>query len=294
MAVGAAPAGICRLARFGLTTTNAVRLAAFYERACGFHRLATERLSGAKFESLMGVAGGALSIKLGVGNEVIELVEFNRPGRPYQQESSAADIIFQHFAIVVANIDEAYQRLSAVAGWSPISNGGPQRLPATSGGVTAFKFRDLDGHPLELLAFATGRAPPCWVGGSGSEVYLGIDHSAISVSDSSRSISFYEGLGLRIAARSRNSGPEQERLDGIREPRLEVIALAPREATPHIELLCYQWAEHRRVLSLSSNDIAASRLVLEASRDPATTESIDAYPLLDPDGHHLLIVPAAK
>ncbi len=39
---------------------------------------------------------------------------------------------------------------------------GPERLPARSGGVSAFKFRDPDGHPLELLAFPPEAVPPIW------------------------------------------------------------------------------------------------------------------------------------
>ena len=35
----------------------------------------------------------------------------------------------------------------------PITVGGPIRLPCASGGARAFKFRDEDGHPLELLEF---------------------------------------------------------------------------------------------------------------------------------------------
>ena len=41
----------------------------------------------------------------------------------------------------------------------PISPDGRVRLPDNSGGVTAYKFRDHDGHPLELLEFPQGRIP---------------------------------------------------------------------------------------------------------------------------------------
>jgi catechol 2,3-dioxygenase-like lactoylglutathione lyase family enzyme len=296
MAVGAAPhAKICKLARFGLTTTNAARLAAFYESACGFRELQSQYLSGADFESLLAVEGGAHSITLGLGEETLELLEFNHPGRLYPQQSSSSDLVFQHFAIVVADIEAAYRRLSTVGGWTAISTNGPERLPLTSGGVTAFKFRDPDGHPLELLAFAPATAPLRWRSSSAGALCLGIDHSAINVRDSSRSIRFYAGLGLSLAARSLNTGREQERLDGISEPRVEVITLAPRQVTPHIELLCYQQARHSEALHLRNNDIAATRLVLEMSDEPASAaKSIIARQVLDPDGHHLLIVPTSK
>jgi catechol 2,3-dioxygenase-like lactoylglutathione lyase family enzyme len=296
MAVDAAPYGtICKLARFALTTTNAARLAAFYESACGFRRLQSQYLPGVDFKSLLDVEGGAHCITLGAGEEILELLEFNQPGRLYPQDSSAADPVFQHFALVVSDINEAYRRLSAVAEWTAISTNGPERLPLTSGGVTAFKFRDPDGHPLELLAFSPANVPPRWRRGSDSAVCLGIDHSAISVRDSRRSIAFYAGLGLKVAARSLNSGPEQERLDGIPQSRVEVIAVAPRHATPHIELLCYQSAGPAAALTLRYNDVATTRLVLEMWSEPATTTANSvARQLLDPDGHHLLIVPTLK
>jgi len=296
MAVGAPErAKIGRLVRFGLTTTNAARLAVFYESGCGFRRLATERLAGARFESLLGVEGGAQSLTLGLGEEIVELLQFDRPGRPYPQDCSPSDVVFQHFAIVVADIGAAYRRLSTVPGWSAISSAGPQRLPVTSGGVTAFKFRDPEGHPLELLAFAPDGVPPRWRASAASGAFLGIDHSAISVLDSTRSIAFYEQLGLAVVGRSLNSGPEQQRLDGICDPCVEVIALAPERATPHIELLCYGSVVREAAAPLRANDTAATRLVLEMFDAAATTGAAsDARQLLDPDGHHLLLVTAPK
>ena len=50
---------VCRLARFGLTTGDASRLAAFYQRALGFRPIAAEYVAGAAFETMMGVEGGA-------------------------------------------------------------------------------------------------------------------------------------------------------------------------------------------------------------------------------------------
>ena len=95
---------IHRLARFGLTTADAVALAAFFETALGFRRIASERFSGMEFRRLMGVEGGAESIKLGLGSEIVELLQFDRPGRPYPPDTLASDLIFQHFAVVAADI----------------------------------------------------------------------------------------------------------------------------------------------------------------------------------------------
>ncbi|WP_158812758.1 VOC family protein [Methylocapsa sp. S129] len=282
---------IGRLARFVLVAAKADHLAAFYERALGFRRRAANRLSGRSFESLMGVTGGATSVTLGLGRETVELLQFDRPGRSYPEKASSSDLIFQHFAIIVADMGAAFRKLSTVAGWTAISSGGPQRLPETSGGVTAFKFRDPEGHPLELLSFPVGKAPPRWRADVAGEPCLGIDHSAISVADSARSIAFYEGLGLSVSARSLNRGPEQERLDGAREPPVDVIALAPAQDTPHIELLRYRADARDHGAVAQSNDIAATRLVLETRAPSADAGGIAPHSLIDPDGHRLLIVP---
>jgi catechol 2,3-dioxygenase-like lactoylglutathione lyase family enzyme len=282
-----------RLACFGLVTPDAERLSRFYQAALGFRLLAAERRSEPDFARSMGSDGDAQRITIGLGRESIELMQFAQAGRPYPEGASASDLCFQHFAIVVTDMGLAYQRLCSVNGWSAISIDGPQRLPALSGGVTAFKFRDPDGHPLELLAFPDGKSPAQWQDRSKGYLALGIDHSAISVADSTRSIAFYEALGLRVAARSLNTGSRQARLDGVDRPEVEVTALAPHCATPHVELLCYRSAPHRGKIDLCSRDVAATRLIFEADRgvsgNPGNRQS-----LIDPDGHHLVIVGSAK
>ena len=295
MTTAAAGNAMARLARISLTCADAESLAGFYERALGFRRLASERLSGTKFEKLLHVKGGALSILLGLGQQIVELLQFDQPGRAYPADTQSSDLIFQHFAIVVADIDEAYKNLQRVRGWTAISDAGPQRLPASSGGVSAFKFRDPEGHPLELLAFPSGHVPAHWQVREKDSLYLGIDHSAISVSDSAHSIAFYAALGLVVSARSLNEGPEQGQLDHLSDPRVTVIAMAPNQATPHIELLCYERSQtdRRDPLQMPSHDIATTRLVFQSqvSADAAGIEPLP-YRLADPDGHHLIIAPA--
>jgi catechol 2,3-dioxygenase-like lactoylglutathione lyase family enzyme len=270
-----------RLARFVLVTQDAARLCRFYQQAMGFRRLAARR------HSESGTA--ADSITLVLGREFVELLQFDHPGRLYPDAASASDLCFQHFAIVVADIEQAYCRLCGVDGWRAISTGGPQLLPASSGGVSAFKFRDPDGHPLELLAFPDGKSPAPWQVRPNRELFLGIDHSAIAVSDSDRSIAFYEALGLRVAARSLNGGGEQANLDGVGHPHVEVTALAPRQATPHVELLCYRSAVHHGNAALRDSDVAATRLIFELDRHALENRESREI-LIDPDGHRLVLV----
>jgi catechol 2,3-dioxygenase-like lactoylglutathione lyase family enzyme len=275
-----------RLASFGLTTPNAYQLSEFYQNALDFQLFGAERRSGGEFERLMGVEGGASVVTLGLGDEVVELLQFDRPGRPYPKDAVSSDRCFQHFAIVVADINAAYKRLVSAAGWTAISIDGPQQLPVSSGGVTAFKFRDPDGHPLEVLAFPDDRIPPYWQSRSRGSLFLGIDHSAISVGDGAVSIEFYRGLGFRVAAHLFNSGPEQERLDAVRHAQVEVTALEPQQTTPHVELLCYRSVTRGESCAVRSNDVAATRLVFDA--DGSSAESAPQG-LIDPDGHRLVI-----
>ena len=281
-----------RLAYIGLNTPDAAGLCRFYERALGFRLLSAGRRTERDLARMSGPRDDAYRLTLGLGDEVIEFLQFDRPGRPCPGAASACDLSFQHFAIVVADMSPAYQQLCAVDGWSAISIDGPQRLPPSSGGVLAFKFRDPDGHPLELLAFPEHEMPARWKVRSQAGLFLGIDHSAIGVSDSARSIAFYEGFGLRVASRSLNRGSEQARLDGLNDPHVEVTALDPRHTTPHVELLRYRSAPRASTV-LRHNDVAATRLVFEAASSPDAAAARE-HALIDPDGHHLVIVGSAE
>jgi len=249
-----------RLSRIDLVSSDPERLAAFYE-ALGFTRLEPMR------------AGAETRLRLRLGKERIDLVRPATPGAPYPSSAPGWSPWFQHFAIVVSDMRPAYARLQAQAGWTPISTIGPVRLPETSGGVTAFKFRDPEGHPLELIAFPAARP-------DGSDVFVGIDHSAISVADTPRSTQFYEGLGLIRTGGSLNTGIEQARLDGIAEPIVEVTALSPTAPTPHLELLGYRVDFAPEARHMDPNDIAATRLIFGE-----TTPMM----IRDPDGHLIVV-----
>ena len=78
-----------------------------------------------------------------------------------------------------------------------------------AGGIRAFYFKDPDGHPLEILWFPEGKGDPKWQQPS-DRLFLGIDHTAIVVSDTAQSLRCYrDTLGLRVAGESENYGPEQ-------------------------------------------------------------------------------------
>jgi catechol 2,3-dioxygenase-like lactoylglutathione lyase family enzyme len=305
---------LIQIGRISLTTADADRLATFYRQAFGFEEMEAEHCSGESFARLTGIEGArARSLPLRLGEQTIELVAFADPGAPYPAAIASDDPRFQHIAIVVADMEAAYSRLCACEGWTAITRPAPQRLPASSGGVIAFKFRDPEGHPLELLAFPPGNVPPRWrKAPSAQGPCLGIDHSAIVVSGTAPSAAFYQQvLGFSVAGGSLNRGPEQERLDALPGAVVEVTALDPGTGSPpHLELLCYRSPGCRRdaPAALNCNDVAATRLTLEfddarslehrlaAARvrfiSAGTVMLRDNRPaqlIRDPDGHALLV-----
>jgi catechol 2,3-dioxygenase-like lactoylglutathione lyase family enzyme len=277
-----------RIAGLGVTSFDAARLTEFYQQAFDARVLSSEHLMGAAFERLMGVRGGARRQNLQLGEEPIDILQFDIPGKPYSRPMSPYDTSFQHFAIVVSDMAAAISHLQCVAGWTPISTHGPQRLPHRSGGVTAFKFQDPDSHPLELLEFAEHAMPPHWKERSRQGIFLGIDHSAISVRDTEVSTAFYRSLGLAVTAQTHNHGEEQAHLDGIPDPHVEVTAMSAHRSTPHLELLCYRSRADRLPLELASNGVAATRIRFAV--DDLDNESVRSQRFItDPDGHHLFV-----
>ncbi len=264
---------------------------------------------GSDFAMLMGLDEGARAevVVLRLGQQELELVRFASVGVPIPTTAGSNDLAFQHFAIVVADMPAAFAGLQAQPGWRAISRDGPQLLPPRSGGVTAFKFRDPEGHPLELLAFPPEATPPYWRNAAG-DVCLGIDHSAIAVADSAISIAFYtRGLGFTVGGHSLNVGREQAALDDLHDPVVEVTPLTPAgSAAPHIELLCYRAPRTgtRMAPGKRSNDLVATRLIVAVSDAAAVARTLTglggsivsqqgaaagAWLVRDPDGHDLLL-----
>jgi catechol 2,3-dioxygenase-like lactoylglutathione lyase family enzyme len=273
-----------RIVRFSLTTVDALALAAFYENAFECVRISSYRQQGSVFEELMGVRGGADRITLALGDQIIELLQFDQPGAPYPEAATASDLCFQHFAIVVPDMARAWQRLCALKAWSAITTGGPQKLPVASGGVTAFKFRDPEGHPLEFLMFPQGRSPAKWQNHKENGLCLGIDHSAISISNADAALRFYGSLGLTKTICTQNKGLSQDALDGLTKVDVEVMTLEASVSTPHLELLAYRNGPKHLPKPVQAHDIACTRLIFESAQAQSQT-------LTDPDGHRMIVVP---
>ena len=222
--------------------------------------------------------------RLRLGEQHIDLIATSDPaGLPAL--ANAPDPRFQHAAIATCDMAAAWRRLQAHAIVS-ITQGGPQLLPAHTGGVTAFKFRDPDGHPLELIHFPVGVGDPHWQSGHGNGPTLGIDHFAIVVGAVARSVAFCaERLGLQVAARDVNFGIEQDRLDGVDGVEVDVVSLEPRQGvrTPHLELLHYRKPRPETSREVSPAWLERDEIVCMA--EPRLHPDSVALRLGDPDGH---------
>jgi catechol 2,3-dioxygenase-like lactoylglutathione lyase family enzyme len=301
--------GVSRIDRIGVPVANLNAAQAFYVAALDFHTVGLETWEGEAFAALTGLddARAAIAV-MQLGDQTLELMQFERPGRPYPAPRAANDPWFQHFAIAVRDMHRAFAQLSGFA-QAPISQGGPQRLPPSTGDVVAYKFRDPDGHPLEL-----SQAPHSpWARQTRQPTdppTLGIDHCALAVADLDASVRFYtQGLGLRLGAPALNQGPEQARLDGLDDPVVDIATLTTQNPGPHLELLHYQRPKSLAPSrTISVNDIAAARVVMRAddldriaeralgqgatrvSRAIVTIADTRRLLLRDPDGHLVELV----
>jgi catechol 2,3-dioxygenase-like lactoylglutathione lyase family enzyme len=248
---------------------------------------------------------------LRLGRERIELLEFtDSAGRPYPPDSTSTDLWFQHMAIVVNDMTDAHQQVTANQRFRAISRAGPVRLPDTSGGVTAFKFRDHDGHPLELLAFPEGRVPGEWRTANGTGSFLGVDHTAIAIRNTARSVRFSRSVfEFSVGTRTENRGHEQDALDDVDDVQVSVTRLAPDLPAPRMELLHYHVGTRRPIPhDTASNDIIATHSVVQVASLDATVAALArrGTPLADedlmtmrggmraalvagPDGHRFLV-----
>lgn len=303
----------------------------FFCQGLGFSEAQNHRIQGGPYADLVGLPGATLQLRrLRIGAETLELTQVldagpgGRPGRPLPAASRSNDHWFQHICLVVPSVERALEPLAAVrppAGGDAISSA-PQRLPdwnPAAAGIVAYKFRDPEGHPLELLQFPAGKGDRRWqlaADQANGAAVLGIDHSAIGIADTAASRRFYALLGLCLAGEGVNSGPEQDRLDGLEGVEVRITALRC-PAGPGLECLDYRqprggrplpadlgpqdgahWQVRLRVADLepiaAGAAAAGGRLIspgiVELREQATLIGGRRALQLADPDGHRLQLI----
>lgn len=241
-----------------------------------------------------------------LGTTPIELRSFpNHSGRPIPPDSRSNDLWFQHVAIVVSDIDAAYARLRqhGVQHVSSMPQTLPDYLPAAAG-IRAFYFRDPDDHNLELIQFPFGKGDPHWQ--SKESLFLGIDHTAIAVASTPRSLAFYrDTLGLEVAGESENYGTEQEHLNMVFGAHLQITGLRATDGGIGVEFLDYLAPPGGRPLPADTQitdiwhwetmlyttqlDALAAKLAPFNASPIAQIDGGRCLTVHDPDGHTLKI-----
>ena len=178
----------------------------FYTDTLPFRLINIAEKSGSDQDSLFDLRDDRVRVaELRLGTERVALVEhLSNPGLPIPSDSRSYDHWFQHIAIVVRDMDSGRFELRRPRR-EDVSTG-PQTLPEwnkNAAGIKAFYFCDPEDHVLELISFPPGKGDPKWQR-PGTNIFLGIDHTAIVVSENAKSLAFYRDLlGLRMAGRKR-------------------------------------------------------------------------------------------
>lgn len=317
-AVNTTAVKVREIATFGFTVSDMARAEHFYEEVLGFEKIAETEIAGDAYDALSGVtASGARIAHLRLGEQIVEMTEYlSHRGRPIPVPWRGNDLWFQHVAIVVSDMEKAYEQLRRHrVGQISLE---PQTIPETNvaaAGIMALKFCDPDGHALELIWFPAGKGSERWRRPAG-RLFRGIDHTAISVSNTEQSLAFYRDLlGLTLGGATVNTGIVQERLDGVINPRVRVTAVMPEKSPPFVEFLHYEVPSDARPIpgdttavdlwhwqtSLVVDDVAAAAKALRAAGVRFVSSDVVDVPnkalgfaravmVTDPDGHAVRLV----
>lgn len=97
----------------GMTVSDMDRSVEFFSKVLSFEKISDLEVHGAEYEKLQGVFGLRMrAVRMKLGDETIELAQYLAPeGRPIPADWRSNDHWFQHIAIVVSDMDTAYQHL---------------------------------------------------------------------------------------------------------------------------------------------------------------------------------------
>lgn len=317
ISVSFANAKAIELKSIALTVSDLDRSIAFYEQAMNFKKVSEQIIVSRDFDYVSGVFGSRVrSAELQLGDEKIQLNQFlSASGKPIPIDSRSNDLWFQHFAVVVSDMDKAFAQLQRM-GVTGISSA-PQTIPATNqgaAGIKAYKFKDPDGHPLEVLYFPSDKGRAKWQGHA-DQVFLGIDHTAITVADTARSTAFYRDiLGFTVAGGGVNTGATQEQLDNAFGAVVRITGLRPQSTQSiGLEFLQYLTPSGGRLsaVDVQVDDIQHAHIVLQVDNIKQLSEELtnkhvafispqalavkelqcnQCLMVKDPDGHAVLLV----
>lgn len=217
------------------TVNDLEKSVSFFEDILSFKTVEEYTLNNDLVQYLYGLNSSKVFVKitkLKLGDEIIELQEFIDEENVSQipLNSKSTDLWFQHIAIVVSDMDKAYDimRNSDIQHVSTSPQTLPEYLP-NAAGIKAFYFQDIDRHVLELIYFPKDKGNPKWQNTT-NEIFLGIDHTAIGIANTNASTTFYEDvIGLKTAGHSENYGSEQERLNQVFGAHLWISGLKAQE-----------------------------------------------------------------
>lgn len=300
-----------------ITVSDMDRSLDFYTNTLPFKKISDEEVYGEPYEKLEGLFGLRMRIVLlKLGEEEIELIDYlTSGGRSIPEDARSNDLIFQHIAIVVSDMDKAYTELRKhhIVHVST----GPQTLPKSipeAEGVKAFYFQDPDKHNLELIFFPKGKGQEKWQRSNGN-IFLGIDHTAFGVSNTDNSLQFYQDLlGIERKGDSHNKGIEQEHLNNVEGASLHITGLRTA-AGPGLEFLQYLvpgpgkvyppdtrsddiWQWQTTLITDNAealfNKISSSKYKIAskglAEISSVTGNKVKAFIVRDDDGHAMLIM----
>jgi len=289
----------------------------FYCSVLDFTKIGQSEIKGELYEQLYEQSDleGHFAI-LQLGEDFLYLIEFrSTPGHPHLKDIRSNDLAFQHIAIVVSDMEKAYRKL--VENKVTSISKGPQTIPESNlaaAGIQAFYFRSPDGAPLELIYYPSDKGRPEWQ--SKKNLFLGIDHTAITISNTEKSYAFYHHiLGLKTAGESLNEGVTQENLSNVPKAKVKITSLRHHETQGMgLEFLHYLQPAHfdSSTPNIKPNDLGLAHTVikvddlslllekLQKNHIPIVSTGLfhpysevkfeNAIIIADPDKHRLLIV----
>jgi catechol 2,3-dioxygenase-like lactoylglutathione lyase family enzyme len=265
------------------------------------------------FETLYRHAGYTGSrAHLRLGEESIYLIHLTAPHVKHEfGRVRGNEFAFQHIAIVVSDMERAHRKLLA-HGIQGISSA-PQTLPdwnKAAAGIKVFYFRSPVGYPLELISYPLGKGPSNWQ--DKTHLFLGIDHAAITVQDTERSLRVYRDLlGLKVIGESLNYGETQEKLSGVVSAKVRITGLhSYQHEGIGLEFLHYLSGSPRTASSRPPHEQARIHLVIETEKFSLLRRKLEEarIPILaqgrvslegpegealifqDPEGHRVLLL----